>query len=122
MSAVRERRTAPTNGAARLALVLCVASALSRAVEASTTLAAVGEACSSDADCYDTNANWCHTDTNLCAVHSEWGGRCVTNDHCKHDKVCLGGYCCNNIDIWNAEQTRCTGCVPRKLASAYCGE
>ena len=119
MSAVRERRTAPMNGAARLALVLCVASALSRAVEASTTLAAVGEACSSDADCYDTNANWCHTDTNLCAVHSEWGGRCVTNDHCMHDKVCLGGYCCNNIDIWNAEQTRCTGCVPRKLASSY---
>ena len=35
MSAVRERRTAPTNGAARLALVLCVASALSMAVEAS---------------------------------------------------------------------------------------
>ena len=37
MSAVRERRTAPTNGAARLALVLCVASALSMAVEAETT-------------------------------------------------------------------------------------
>ena len=37
MSAVRERRTAPMNGAARLALVLCVASALSRAVEAATT-------------------------------------------------------------------------------------
>ena len=37
MSAVRERRTAPTNGAARLALVLCVASALSMAVEAATT-------------------------------------------------------------------------------------
>ena len=87
MSAVRERRTAPTNGAARLALVLCVASALSRTVEASTTLAAVGEACSSDADCYDTNANWCHADTTLCAVHSEWGERCVTNDHCKDYKA-----------------------------------
>jgi hypothetical protein len=37
MSAVRERRTAPTNGAARLAFVLCVASALSMAVEAETT-------------------------------------------------------------------------------------
>ena len=36
MRAVRERRTAPTNGAARLALVLCVASALSMAVEAET--------------------------------------------------------------------------------------
>ena len=37
MSAVRERRTAPTNGAARIAFVLCVASALSMAVEAETT-------------------------------------------------------------------------------------
>ena len=37
MSAVRERRTAPMNGAARIAFVLCVASALSRAVEAATT-------------------------------------------------------------------------------------
>ena len=37
MSAVRERRTAPTNGAARLALVLCVASALSMTVEAGPT-------------------------------------------------------------------------------------
>ena len=37
MSAVRERRTAPTNGAARIAFVLCVASALSMAVEAATT-------------------------------------------------------------------------------------
>ena len=36
MSAVRERRTAPTNGSARLALVLCVASALSIAVDAAT--------------------------------------------------------------------------------------
>ena len=34
---MRERRTAPTNGAARIAFVLCVASALSRAVEAATT-------------------------------------------------------------------------------------
>ena len=37
MSAVRERRTAPMNGAARIAFVLCVASALSMAVEAETT-------------------------------------------------------------------------------------
>jgi len=36
MSAVRERRTTPMNGAARLALVLCVASALSIAVDAAT--------------------------------------------------------------------------------------
>ena len=122
MSAVRERRTAPTNGAARLALVLCVASALSRAVEASTTLAAVGEACSSDADCYDTNANWCHADTNLCAVHSDWGGACVTNDHCKNNRLCLGGYCCNNLYTQDASYTRCTGCVPRKLASEYFGD
>ena len=37
MSAVRERRTAPKNGAARIAFVLCVASVLSMAVEAETT-------------------------------------------------------------------------------------
>ena len=119
MSAVRERRTAPTNGAARLALVLCVASALSRTVEASTTLAAVGEACSSDADCYDTNANWCHADTNLCAVHSEWGERCVTNDHCKDYKACLGGYCCDmiNADWVDASYQRCTACVAKTAAS-----
>ena len=77
------------------------ASSCSKPCEQSTgicsSLAAVGEACSSDADCYDTNANWCHTDTNLCAVHSDWGGACVTNDHCKNNRLCLGGYCCNNL-------------------------
>jgi len=67
MSAMRERRTTPTNGAARLALVLCVASALSRAVEASTTLAAVGEACSSDADCYGA------TRTQICVRYTQTG-------------------------------------------------
>ena len=121
MSAMRERRTTPTNGAARLALVLCVASALRRTVEASTTLAAVGEACSSDADCYDTNANWCHTDTNLCAVHSDTGEACVTNDHCKNNKACLGGYCCAEISVdWaSSSYQRCTACVAMTTASEY---
>ena len=118
---MRERRTTPTNGAARLALVLCVASALRRTVEASTTLAAVGEACSSDADCYDTNANWCHTDTNLCAVHSDTGEACVTNDHCKNNKACLGGYCCAEISVdWaSSSYQRCTACVAMTTASEY---
>ena len=84
---VRPDCAAAATAAMRMLLLAHAPSRASRARACAPRLAAVGEACSSDADCYDTNANWCHTDTNLCAVHSEWGGRCVTNDHCMHDKA-----------------------------------
>ena len=45
----------------------------------------------------------------------------MTNDHCKNNRLCLGGYCCNNLYTEDASYTRCTGCVPRKLASEYFG-
>ena len=83
----------------------------------------VGESCSEDADCYESSLNWCHVDTGLCTSKSDWGERCVSDEHCKHDKACLGGYCCDYIrsaasDSFYGGTSYCTSCVP-KTDAAY---
>ena len=75
----------------------------------------VGESCAADADCYDTNANWCHSETGVCASKSDTGGACTTDSHCKYDRACLGGYCCrfHDLDDDYGGASYCTACTPR---------
>ena len=80
----------------------------------------VGESCSSDSDCYDQNSNWCHADTGLCAAKSDWGGRCTTDDHCKHDNACLDDYCCDfDRDGLEWRLPYCTACAPRNQVTEW---
>jgi hypothetical protein len=74
----------------------------------------VGESCAADADCYDTSANWCHSETSLCAPLSDTGGACATDSHCKYGRGCLGGYCCDyDADDLDYSLPYCTACTPR---------